>query len=221
MKHKTLKSYKLSPAIYAILLLLLVSGIFPSSAAAEPVKYSLIQPIPGVQEVETFPEYLHYLFPFALGLAALIAVLQIVWGGFRYASSFGDEQTMKDNKDRIEKAIWGLVLALIGYLMLYIINPDLVTLRFFPERVFLPGEPTTLEQLSKRSREQCLAGCPSSSHVCVASENAPGSWTCISHEELSGSRFRTESACVASCIVPGGGCIPIQGEFMCFVVTES
>ena len=208
--------------IYIFSFLLLTLGFLVShTASAEPVKYTLIQPIPGVQEVETFSQYLKYIFPFALGLAALIAVLQIVWGGFRYAASFGDETTMKDNKDRIEKAIWGLVLALIGYLILYTINPDLISLRFIPERVLIPGEPTTLEQTSKRNREQCLAHCPASSHACVASENAPGSWTCISYEELVGSRFKTESACKASCKVEGGGCIPIQGEFMCAIVTES
>lgn len=53
------------------------------------------------------------------------AIILIVWAGFEYMVT--DVVTTKGNaKKRIQDALWGLAIAGLSYLVLYIINPDLV-----------------------------------------------------------------------------------------------
>lgn len=93
--------------------------------------FTLAQPIPGVSnsggvtEGTTFAEYVVGIMPFIFGLAAVIAVTQLVIGGMQYALSEG-LTSKEDAKDRIWAAIWGLLLALLSWLILNTINPNLV-----------------------------------------------------------------------------------------------
>lgn len=91
-------------------------------------KYNLIQPLPGVKAVESFPEYIQSILPFILSLAAVLAVVMIVVGGVEYAVSLSEEGK-KNARGRINNAILGLLLALVSYLILYTINPDLTKLK--------------------------------------------------------------------------------------------
>src|SRR3989338_5310874 len=95
---------------------------------ARAVEYNLIQPLPGVQKVSSFPEYIASILPFILSLAAVLAVVMIVVGGVEYAVSLSEEGK-KNARGRINSAIFGLLLALVSYLILYTINPDLTKLK--------------------------------------------------------------------------------------------
>lgn len=72
-----------------------------------------------------FGEYLTRLFTTAIGLAIILAVLMIVWGGFQYLST--DAITDKEEgKEKWTQAIYGLVLVLASYLLLQTINKQIV-----------------------------------------------------------------------------------------------
>lgn len=74
--------------------------------------------------------YLANLFTFGIGIAGVLAVLMIVWGGVERLLS--DSVFSKgEAKTRIQNAIWGLLLALMSYLILQTINPCLVKFSFF------------------------------------------------------------------------------------------
>lgn len=77
---------------------------------------------------KSFSEYLNLVFKIGIGVAAGLAVIQIVIGGIQYMAS---ESPFKlgDAKSKIEGAILGLVLALGVYVFLYTINPDIVSLK--------------------------------------------------------------------------------------------
>ena len=114
--------------IFGLSFLILVSGFYISSAA-DGVPYSLLQPLPGVgQQVSTFSEYIKNIIPFILSLAAVLAVVMIVIGGIQYAISEAID-SKADARDRITQAIFGLLLALLSYLILWTINPQLVNLQ--------------------------------------------------------------------------------------------
>jgi len=53
-----------------------------------------------------------------------------VIGGVQIIFSGGSAGKVADGKRRITEAIWGLILALAAYLILYTINPDLISLKF-------------------------------------------------------------------------------------------
>jgi len=93
--------------------------------------YKLLAPIKDVTSVggeQIFANYLSSLIPFILAAAAMLAAVQIIVGGIEYALS--EAITDKsDAKDRMMSAITGLALALVSFLILNTINPELVKLQ--------------------------------------------------------------------------------------------
>jgi type IV secretory pathway VirB2 component (pilin) len=95
--------------------------------------YHLLAPLPGVPS-DFDPaaaggggigKYLNVMIKFFIGICAVLAVIMIVVGGIEYMASElpGNKEA---GKDRIQHAIWGLVLALSAWTLLYTINPDIL-----------------------------------------------------------------------------------------------
>jgi len=73
-------------------------------------------------------DYIRYLYLFGLGAVGILALGSLVVGGFLYMLS--DTVISKDNaKAYINNALIGLALGLAAYLILFTINPDLISLR--------------------------------------------------------------------------------------------
>jgi len=110
----------------AIIICLIISPFFAFA-------YKLLQPLPGLgEEVAAkggFTAYLSWIFRFALAAAAFLAVLQIVIGGIQYIISGASESLRKSAHDKITNALWGVLLALAAWLILYTINPDLAKMK--------------------------------------------------------------------------------------------
>ncbi len=67
------------------------------------------------------------LFVWAIGIGAILAFGVIVYGGVLWSVSLGGEQ--KNNaKEWIKGAVYGLLLLIAAYVVLYTINPNLVKL---------------------------------------------------------------------------------------------
>ena len=73
--------------------------------------------------------FLSQAFQFGLAIAEALAVVMIVWGGVEIMLS---ESLFKkeDGKKKIQDAIWGLLLALVSWLILYTINPNILDWSF-------------------------------------------------------------------------------------------
>ncbi len=100
-------------------------------AHATPITYTLQSPPEGITTVggdNPFGDYLAGAIPFILRLAAVLAVVKIVIGGFEYAVSEAITSKQEARED-ITQAVLGLLLALLSYLVLNTINPDLVQLK--------------------------------------------------------------------------------------------
>lgn len=82
-----------------------------------------------ITTVEDLPQYISTIFQFGLGIAGLLALALIVYGAIQYTTSAGNVAKQQDAKDRITSAIYGLVLLLGAYLILNIINPELIQLK--------------------------------------------------------------------------------------------
>jgi hypothetical protein len=77
------------------------------------------------------PKCIQQLYLLALGLGALVAVLMIVLAGYRYMTASGNAQQVESAKDAFTSAFIGLIIIFVAYILLYLINPDLVTFRNF------------------------------------------------------------------------------------------
>jgi len=81
----------------------------------------------GILDTSSLSAYMATLFQFGVGMAGVLAVLMIIWGGVEYMTT--EAFTGKSAaKSRIENALYGLLLALATYTILYTINPDIVNL---------------------------------------------------------------------------------------------
>ena len=95
---------------------------------------ALLQPLPGigsqpaVQEVSDFPDYVNKLIPIIISAIAVLTVIIIIYEGLMYGLSESVE-TKSNAKHNITQAILGLMIALLSYLILFTINPDLVNLQ--------------------------------------------------------------------------------------------
>ena len=99
--------------------------------------YQLSVPIPCDPSIaggtcpttETPAGYIARLYQFGLMIAGLAAFGSIIFGSVKYILSAGSITNQQDAKDQITQAILGLVLLLGAFIILYTINPDLVSLR--------------------------------------------------------------------------------------------
>lgn len=94
--------------------------------------YTLLVPLPqeggDLKEDVSLDDYLAWVYKFTLYLAAFLAVMQITIGGVMFIASGASEKTRSAAKDKIWNAIYGLILAFGAYLILYTINPQLVSI---------------------------------------------------------------------------------------------
>ena len=145
---------------------------------APPTEYILLAPVPNIsgeagsecvkdgKPCATAKTFIPGLFKLMIGLATAMAVVTIMFGGIQYIATAASEGK-SDAKKTIENALWGLMLALAAWLILYTINPKLVefNLDITPQPISpapLPGTtggtgtPLTTAQIieSNRIRDQ-------------------------------------------------------------------
>lgn len=79
-------------------------------------------------------DYLSKIFMGAIALGAILAVLRLSWAGFVYMSS--DLWSSKGHaKEIIQETMLGLFLLLAIWLILNLINPDLLKLKVEPQKL--------------------------------------------------------------------------------------
>ncbi len=138
-QNKNNKNFTVDLRSSKIFIILILFFGFVSIALAD-VKYNLIQPLPGIQSTPSFPDYIVKIIPIILGLAAVLAVVKIVWAGIRWGASLGNASAITEAKEDIWQAILGLALAIASWLILNTINPNLVNLNFFPTPIVIAPE---------------------------------------------------------------------------------
>lgn len=99
--------------------------------------YAPLVPLPGIGTPTSFPAYLVGLYELALMSIGIFAMMMILYGGFKYMTSAGNPALMGDAKDAIWSAIFGLILALLSWLILGTVNPELTMVKT-PGTTFAP-----------------------------------------------------------------------------------
>ncbi len=101
------------------------------AAAGNPsFNYTLLEKIPGVDGANlNLAAYLSAVYKLAIWIVGLCALFMFLIGAFMYMLSAANTSKMGSAKEIMQDALIGLVLALTSYLILYVINPDLVNLK--------------------------------------------------------------------------------------------
>ncbi len=78
-------------------------------------------------DIKTF---LQGIRTYLLGFSAALAVLFIIWGGFLYVTSAGNEERQKTAKTTLTYSIGGLILILLAQVILSFITGDFLSTVF-------------------------------------------------------------------------------------------
>lgn len=97
--------------------------------------------LPGTRQTiradSSLGEVIKYFLGWAIILGALIAFGSLIYGGMLFLTSTGNPARLKDAKTRIFNSFFGLLVLLSSYLILTIINPQLVVMRIEKEPIEL------------------------------------------------------------------------------------
>jgi len=100
-----------------------------SAYAQNPYDYKQLEKIPGFEDSGSdLKSFVESIYKFGIWTVGIAAVLMITIGGFMYLTSAGNTSKMDVAKKVVTDAIIGLVVALGAYLILYVINPDLINI---------------------------------------------------------------------------------------------
>jgi hypothetical protein len=75
---------------------------------------------------ELLGNYINTWYGFVVGAVGIMATVMIMYAGFKWLASRGNATTISDAKDKIWSAIIGLFLVFSSYIILQVINGDLV-----------------------------------------------------------------------------------------------
>jgi len=97
--------------------------------------FTALAPIPGLTDPgttsvvssDTLAAFFNNLYKYLIGLAATLAVIEIIWGGLEYSTK-DSVSKQSDGRERITQAIFGLILVLSPVLVFSIINPSILNL---------------------------------------------------------------------------------------------
>ncbi|MFH1178198.1 MAG: hypothetical protein V1711_00520 [bacterium] len=123
--------------ILFISIAILFFGIVPH-VLAEGSGFTALAPIPGLTDISptaivnstSLANFFNNLYKYLIGLAAILAVIEIIYAGFRMATNQDNVSVLTDSKGKIWQAILGLVLVLSPVIVFSIINPSILNLSF-------------------------------------------------------------------------------------------
>lgn len=121
-----------------------------ASANAGSDSYQLLAPIPEFGDsynVGSFNKYVNIFIKLSITIAAILAVIFIVLGGFKYMTS--ESLSLKEEgKDNIKNAIVGLILLSASFLILNTINPKILEFKLEIPSVNVKTVPDTNTKLN-------------------------------------------------------------------------
>lgn len=125
------------------------SGAAPTGSSSG---FTALAPIPGLTDTSAtsviqsagLASFFNNLYKYLIGLAATLAVIEIIWAGLDISFFHKDAVgAIVEDKGRIYNAIFGLILVLSPVLVFSIINPSILSLSLNLPKIDLTVTPIT------------------------------------------------------------------------------
>lgn len=155
----------------------------PAGSTGVTSGFKALAPIPGLTDPSTtsvvnsdsLAEFFNNLYIYAIGLAAAIAVIQIIRAGLEIAFFNKDSVSkLMDSKGRIAQSIYGLILIFSPVVVFSIINPAILNLELNLQPLDTAPLPFT-EKWSQPDGTACYSNDTCASKICNFSEGKTGS----------------------------------------------
>lgn len=129
-----MRNFKLTKKIFLISVASFFGFLLYSNFALAAATYNSLVEIPcllpdGCSPNPSVTGYLSNLYSFLISAVGIVAMGAIVIGGARYLTSVGNPSAIEDAKHTIYSAIYGLILALVSWVIINTINPDILVLK--------------------------------------------------------------------------------------------
>jgi hypothetical protein len=203
--------------ILSILFFLAVAPhVFAATTATS--GFTALAPIPGLTDantvnsasglnMNTLAVFFNNLYKYMVGLAAILAVVMIIYAGIRIAVNKDNVSVLMDSKSQIWQAILGLVLVLSPALVFSIINPSILNLS-----LNLPKLDTT----TPATASQAATSNPATASQAATSNIGPTAlnnvWVCTNNDcTIAVTTAKSSSNC-SSPSVPTLYCVPSQSN---------
>lgn len=118
------------------------------------IVFSIAQAVslPDFSNTKDLPDFISSVYSFSITILGIAVFIRILHAGFLMLTAAGNAAKWNDAKSKMTNAIAGAILLVAAYLILYIINPDLVSNAF---RFTIPAPPGNEEssqaEISKTS----------------------------------------------------------------------
>jgi type IV secretory pathway VirB2 component (pilin) len=123
----------------------LILSLLPAMALAAGPTYDLLSPIGGMSTGVDLPTYLQNVIIITIGIAGVLAVVMLVICGIKIMMS-GSVSGKSAGKECVWNAIFGLLIAMAAWALLYTINPEILkndlVLFGIPVNTGIPGGPS-------------------------------------------------------------------------------
>lgn len=108
-----------------------INNVYGCETGSGPLCLNLSYPSFGgldINDNQELTEIIAWFYYFIVGIAGFATFVMLVYGGFRWLTSAGNPSSVTDAKDIITKALLGLLLIFLSWLILQTINPELTNL---------------------------------------------------------------------------------------------
>jgi len=108
-----------------------ISAIFVGVSFMVARAYEPLVRLPGLPATGSLnlSQYIVGLYNFLLSIVGIVAVMMLIIGGMKYITAAGNASIVADAKDTISNAIFGLLLALLSWVIVSTINPDVLYIK--------------------------------------------------------------------------------------------
>src|SRR3989344_4593397 len=96
-------------------------GTSPTGDICRPSNFFVDLPGINVRYQNTFGGLFLYLVEIGLGFVGILSIAFLVWGGFQYVTSRGNEEQAQSGKKTISNAIIGLIVVILPYIMVTVL----------------------------------------------------------------------------------------------------
>lgn len=185
--------------LFSVFFFVVIYGLFSFPVFAAP---QLELDYPGLPAgIPKVPDFIAWIFKFALGASGALAFGVLVFGGIKYITSAGNASAQGDAKQWIQGALLGLLLLLGSVLILGTINPKLTTFGVPPEPDFKLGSANVI--FDAATYRQCMVTNAPSICGCSLQKSVEGlgkDLSCSYRDNATGSIIRycdsTNGVCV-------------------------
>lgn len=88
--------------------------------------YTPLEPLFEGDKDGGFVHYIQMIYKFLIWTVGIAALLMLSIGGFMYVTSAGNKANAETAKKIIKDSLLGLIIVLVAWVILYLINPDLI-----------------------------------------------------------------------------------------------